>query len=109
MRERKRERERKRKRKKEKEKEKEKKEKKEKKENKEQKEKKKKKKKKKRRTRRQKQVSFHNRTHRTFLLTVCVETPDSDLIPGRATKVKLVNTSENLTTSLPGPLVELSN
>ena len=31
------------------------------------------------------------------------------LIHGRATKVKLVKPSENLTTSLPGPLVELSN
>ena len=40
---------------------------------------KKKKKKKERRSRRQKQVSFHNRTHRTFLLIACVETPHSDL------------------------------
>ena len=33
-----------------------------------------------RRTRRQKQVPFHNRTHRTFLLFACVETPHSDLV-----------------------------
>ena len=29
--------------------------------------------------RRQKQVPFQSRTHRTFLLIVCVETPHSDL------------------------------
>ena len=31
-----------------------------------------------RRTRQQKQVPFHNRTHRTFLSFACVETPPSD-------------------------------
>ena len=35
-------------------------------------------KKRKERTRRQKQVPFHNRTHRTFLLFACVETPHSN-------------------------------
>ena len=33
-----------------------------------------------RRTSRQKQVPFHNRTHKTFLLIACVETPHSDLL-----------------------------
>ena len=34
-----------------------------------------------RRTRRPKQVLFHNRTHRNFLLFACVGTPHSDLVP----------------------------
>ena len=33
-----------------------------------------------RRTRRPKQVPFHNRTHRNFLLSACVETPHSDMV-----------------------------
>ena len=36
-----------------------------------------------RRTRRQKEVPFHNRTHRTFLLFACVETPHSDQFGNR--------------------------
>ena len=38
-----------------------------------------KKRKEKKRTRRLKEVPFHNRAHRTFLLFACVETPHSDL------------------------------
>ena len=34
-----------------------------------------------RRGRRQKQVTFHNRTHKTFLLIACAENPYSDVIP----------------------------
>ena len=41
-----------------------------------------------RRTRRQNQVPFHNRTHRTFLLFACVETPPTILVIRRRNLVE---------------------
>ena len=44
------------------------------------------KKKEERRTRQQKQVPFHNRSHRTFLFFACVETFHSDKATGKSSR-----------------------